>query len=672
MPKRQPFGTPSDSTRTSRTNSATGPNKDIDSDQANYDNTLAGSFVLEPTFWDRISVRETIESIAMAIVLAFAFKTMQAEAYIIPTGSMAPTLMGQHIEVACPECDYYFQVGATFEGPSSRISEEERPNRRVLKVRCPLTFEIRDLARGDKAPLPKDKDGKTIDPRPNDESFAGDRIVVSKLDYLWGDPKRWDVIVFKYPGSAKDNYIKRLLGLPGETLTINNGDVYVQPTIKLDRNCLRATAIARKPAQKLAKIAIPVQDSFYFSAAMRQAGLPPAWIPDSLPDADENGPGWRQHRVAETQWKITADGDEPATYQLSATANEPGKYDWLRFRHVVPRQAHWQAIRSNQPLPDNLINGPGNLVTDYYCYNDAMLIEHPITKETTRNWDESRYGTNWVGDLIADAEVTVGPQGKLALDAVEGGVHFLCEIDVATGDATLSSSISMDGVQVQFVDPAQAEAEGQASLKFSTPLRGAGSYKIRYANCDDRIYLWINDQEVALPGDGCYRRSGKLHPYFHPQDYGDARPLGIGFQGGELSIQRLKVFRDFFYLTKDDFSNGMTSLRHRAGQAIANLPGLYQYYENPTAWSRPDFQDLYDVFDHDSPLNWDDQAFTLMEDQFFPMGDNSPQSEDARKWKAPPYVERRFLIGRALMVYWPHTWNSPPFWPNFNRMRVIH
>lgn len=667
MPKRQPFGTPSDSNRKSRANSSQGANKAGDPDRANYDNTMAGSFVLEPTFWDRISVRETIESIAMAIVLAFAFKTMQAEAYIIPTGSMAPTLMGQHIEVACPDCEYYFQVGATYEGPSSRATDEDRSNGRVIKVRCPLTFEIRDLARGNKAPLPLDKDGKKIAPRPNDESFAGDRIVVSKLDYLWGDPKRWDVIVFKYPGSAKDNYIKRLLGLPGETLTINNGDVYVQPTASLDRNRSRATAIARKPAQKLANIAIPVQDSFYFSSAMREAGLPPAWIPDSLPDADEAGPGWQQHRVAQTQWKISAEGDKPATYQLTATGNEPGKYDWLRFRHIVPKQADWQAIRSKQSLPDTLINGPGNLVTDYYCYNDATLIRDP-----RRDWDLFRYGTNWVGDLIADAELTVGPQGKLALDAVEGGVHFLCEIDVATGDAMLSTSVSMDGVQVQFQDSAQADGKGQASLKFPTALRGAGSYKIRYANCDDRIYLWINDQEVAIPGDGCYRRSGKLRPYFHPQDYGDARPLGIGFQGGELSVQRLKVFRDLYYLTAADFDNNGISLRKRAGRMVTELPKLYEDYENPAAWARPEFQEYYDVFDHDSPLNWDNEAFVLLEDQFFPMGDNSPQSQDARKWDAAKYVERRLLIGRALMVYWPHTWNSPPFWPNFNRMRIIH
>ena len=45
------------------------------------------------------AVRETIESIAIAFILAFLFKTFQAEAYVIPTGSMAPTLYGRHKEV---------------------------------------------------------------------------------------------------------------------------------------------------------------------------------------------------------------------------------------------------------------------------------------------------------------------------------------------------------------------------------------------------------------------------------------------------------------------------------------------------------------------------------------------------------------------------------------------
>ena len=59
--------------------------------------------------------RETVESIAIAFVLAFLFKTFQAEAYVIPTGSMAPTLYGRHKEVHCEACGFDFAVGASTE-----------------------------------------------------------------------------------------------------------------------------------------------------------------------------------------------------------------------------------------------------------------------------------------------------------------------------------------------------------------------------------------------------------------------------------------------------------------------------------------------------------------------------------------------------------------------------
>ena len=64
----------------------------------------------------------------------------------------------------------------------------------------------------------------------NHATFNGDRILVSKFTYMLSEPERWDVIVFKYPGNPKQNYIKRLVGLPNETLTLRHGDVYARPT----------------------------------------------------------------------------------------------------------------------------------------------------------------------------------------------------------------------------------------------------------------------------------------------------------------------------------------------------------------------------------------------------------------------------------------------------------
>jgi signal peptidase I len=58
-------------------------------------------------------------------------------------------------------------------------------------------------------------------------------------------------------------------------------------------------------------------------------------------------------------------------------------------------------------------------------------------------------------------------------------------------------------------------------------------------------------------------------------------------------------------------------------------------------------------------------------DQFFPMGDNSPYSSDGRYWNPEDYLTRDLLIGKALVIYWPHSWNRPMYWPDFRRMGRI-
>ncbi|MDE7210248.1 MAG: signal peptidase I [Lachnospiraceae bacterium] len=56
----------------------------------------------------------------------------------------------------------------------------------------------------------------------------GDMIIVNKFSYLFGNPKRGDVIVFKQSGSEHDYYdVKRVVGLPGETIQIVDGVVYI-------------------------------------------------------------------------------------------------------------------------------------------------------------------------------------------------------------------------------------------------------------------------------------------------------------------------------------------------------------------------------------------------------------------------------------------------------------
>ena len=66
----------------------------------------------------------------------------------------------------------------------------------------------------------------------NEERGLFDRVLVNKFIYLFSGPERWDVIVFKYPLDQSKNYIKRLVGLPGEKVTIQGGDIYIDDRIE--------------------------------------------------------------------------------------------------------------------------------------------------------------------------------------------------------------------------------------------------------------------------------------------------------------------------------------------------------------------------------------------------------------------------------------------------------
>jgi signal peptidase I len=57
--------------------------------------------------------------------------------------------------------------------------------------------------------------------------LVGDRVVTLRLSYLFSDPQRGDIIVFPFPDNEKEDYIKRIMGLPGETIEGKDGLVYI-------------------------------------------------------------------------------------------------------------------------------------------------------------------------------------------------------------------------------------------------------------------------------------------------------------------------------------------------------------------------------------------------------------------------------------------------------------
>src|SRR4051794_41694830 len=83
--------------------------------------------------------RDTVEAIVVAFILALTVRGFEAEAFVIPTGSMAPTLMGRHKEIACPQCGFTYAVNAAdeVEGGSSSEAYRRGAPRGVVALRLP-------------------------------------------------------------------------------------------------------------------------------------------------------------------------------------------------------------------------------------------------------------------------------------------------------------------------------------------------------------------------------------------------------------------------------------------------------------------------------------------------------------------------------------------------------
>ena len=56
---------------------------------------------------------------------------------------------------------------------------------------------------------------------------SGEYVAVNRLSYQLGSPQRGDIIVFHFPRNPKEEYIKRVVGLPGDVVEVMNGSVYV-------------------------------------------------------------------------------------------------------------------------------------------------------------------------------------------------------------------------------------------------------------------------------------------------------------------------------------------------------------------------------------------------------------------------------------------------------------
>lgn len=538
--------------------------------------------------------RETIESIVIAFIFAFLFRTFEAEAFVIPTGSMAPTLLGRHKDAACPKCGFEFAIGASDELDregnwlTNRLTGAVCPN-------CRYRVDIR-----------------------NDPAFIGDRILVTKFAYDIAEPDRWDVTVFKFPEDPTTNYIKRLCGLPNETIEIRQGDLY--------RIRDGVVEILRKlSGSKQQAVLQPVYDDTRPCQELLDAGWPERWAAVSLDDGPEAVAGWSQQ----------VDGWQSDTEARSYRVEAGKDSQWLRYRHFVPTEDDWDDLGTGR------LNPKARLILDFCSYNAVF---------PTARFDDGVY---WVGDLAVSATVNLEksePEGQLLFELVEGSRTYRCSLDPTAGTATLS--------YVDALDRARRDAAARVLSEAKVDLDSPGDYEVKFANIDDRLWLWIDGTTVEFDQPNYEPFGGQLVQLPTPDDL---TPVGIAAENLTVSVSNLKLDRDIYY--RSELIDPHTANRPETQRihyreveseeelfAAADDPEVYgEIYSGSVPWLKPGIGEFY--------------RLELGEDEFLLLGDNSPRSLDGRLWGNLPgelhrvhrhAVPRSALVGKALMIFWPH------------------
>ena len=542
------------------------------------------------------SIRDTVESIWVAVVLAFVLRAFVVEAFVIPTGSMAPRLMGEHWALTCPACGYDYSYGVprpVQEDPRFNRNRPHTPPGAVCpNCGCPFPGSLRpDYPRG------------------------GDRVLVMKYLYRLTEPQPWDVVVFRNPQNNRENYIKRLIGLPGETLEIVHGDVFVRQDAGLWQ-------IRRKPL-----------------------------------------------RAQRAMWQVIFDNDYRPNMDVFRRHDRIG---------AVPRKwtapdAGWDlSVRDGRRFAF-LGEGPAEIV--FRAEREAFLPHYGynLPKSESRAID---YETDVCSDL------------KLSFVFVPQSEDSVIEPSLSSFEHVFKARLAPDGTFLLLYDPPDAikgnwEQWGSGKI---APLEVGRSVQVALTHADFQVTLWVNDEPVLsstaeqYPGDyhALKARLGDIpeRPIPTPQ-------VKISARGGPCELHHVRLLRDVYYTSprlqpiEDD--NGLLS---PLWDFARELRGEGKFEDAARGWGTTGNPITLERFEDNSEL-----------DQFFVLGDNSPQSLDGRGWtKASPSlkltdgdgrkvyrlgtVPRYNLIGKAFFVYWPAGFRVPglpilPILPNVGRMRLI-
>lgn len=491
----------------------------------------------------RHSLRRLVESIVVLLVALLFIRTFTVEAYIVPTGSMAPALIGYYKTASCPECGAPVVVGRRERSPSASPEEnQEEADRNYRRACCPNCGCY---------PLNLDQA----------EECQGDRLLVHKHVFELREPKRWELVVFRSPehDQAADTIIKRLVGLPGEKIQLREGDIYVND------------AMLRKTLPEFKMMRLLAFDNQYIP----QDACAPfrwSWLQSSTWQASDAG---RQFRL-----RVGPAKDH---------------YHWLYYRHMIRDHTANPMVWREEDLKD--VTG----------YNGGQSQDNPVH------------------DLMLECDVRAGGSGWLALAITDGHDDVLIEMPVGSqAGVTRFRHVTAQ----RFYGTPDPRGFVPFSNKPDTS-RDTSSYRlpegktvhVEFGLVDRRLFLTVDGVELFaqrdlpspqppfLPRTGGDTRGVRREPLRRPLALGGRGPVSIGGKGLPLEISNLRLYRDIHYTERE---GGMV---HPHGVV--------------------------------SPV-------VLGPEEYFVLGDNSPNSYDSRRWKLKhPVVRQENLVGKAFLLHLP-------------------
>lgn len=639
-----------------------------------------------------VTARESLESIVVAFALAFIFRAFIVEAFVIPTGSMAPTLYGQQVTHTCSTCGFEYARG---------VDEQMvvTPPNYEWTLKCPNCGSTRDRIRGAEVIRPS----------------SGDRILVHKWPFSIGGglgPRRWDVTVFKDPSNGTVNYIKRLVGKPGEILEIMHGDVYAASIdevrskdagliadmeqlrrelyqyghgqLRLDRGqvAARYRAINQRlipflRIQRKAVDAPQAQESLWFNVYSR----------DYLPNF-ERTKGQPESRVGWSPLLLSIDSLEPEQLESGRIPQDLRRdleHAQIRLPEnptVIPEKSgEW---RVNAETGDVLIASEENRLTVYEAEAKAAWdtsaagirfqsdSERLLNIRFTGKPIDDFYGYNYLPNANSQSRVPVGDLRLAFIWLPEAGNGGLT-LEMNRHKDNFVAQIQMDGTAELYRWASGSNKPipiGQVKLE---PFRFGKAVPIEFTNVDFRVSLAVDGQEVLASTDQQYAPdiAELLSRNGEDPEQTVASQVKIGGRKMRFRIEHLELDRDVYYR-----STLMVEDRNRPqpGQPAASFKLAYNPFVNWPGWGTQGWPILL----REGQVN-----------EYFMLGDNSPGSKDSRLWwEIGPHllhlgdeyqlgtVPENQLIGQAFFVYWPsgyrRGWTADiGIIPNFGRMRWI-